>query len=97
MKCNVVEQIQGLQLGWLTPGWDAKNTAFILAELMIIMRPTLPTLLPRVLSLCASTSDSLLFSLGPLFSLQWTAPTLSAAGTACACAGSVCALAAGQE
>lgn len=42
MKCNVVEQIQGLLLGWLTPGWDARNTAFILCELMIIMRSPAP-------------------------------------------------------
>lgn len=41
MKCNVVEQIQGLYLGWLTPGWDAKNTAFILGELIIITRQAL--------------------------------------------------------
>lgn len=38
MKCNVVEPIQELSIGWLTSGWDAKNTAFILGELMIIMR-----------------------------------------------------------
>lgn len=38
MKCNVVEPIQELSIGWLTSGWDAKNTAFILGERMILMR-----------------------------------------------------------
>lgn len=65
MKCNVVEQIQGLYLGWLTPGWDAKNTAFILGELIIITRQALAA--PPSPSLLPFTSDSavLLYSTLP--------------------------------
>lgn len=50
MKCNVVEPIQGLSIGWLTSGWDAKNTAFILGELMIIMRHLLLLSPPHLIS-----------------------------------------------
>lgn len=54
MKCNVVEPVQELSIGWLTSGWDAKNTAFILGELMIIMRHLLLLSPPHLIP----TSDS---------------------------------------